>query len=136
MACILVADDEEMVRRTLCGLFEFAGYETIEASGGEEAIRHYREALPDLVISDIKMPYRNGYEIFAAARRRQEEVPVVLMTGFGYDPDHAIVRASDEGLSCVLFKPFKVDQMLGEVHKALGLPTAPASAEDANAQDH
>jgi len=41
------------------------------------------------------------------------------MTGFGYDPNHCIVRASQEGLSAVLFKPFKVDQFLTEVRKAL-----------------
>jgi DNA-binding NtrC family response regulator len=41
------------------------------------------------------------------------------MTGFGYDPNHNIVRASQEGLAAVLFKPFKVDQMLQEVRKAL-----------------
>jgi DNA-binding NtrC family response regulator len=41
------------------------------------------------------------------------------MTGFGYDPNHSIVRASQEGLSAVLFKPFKVEQLLNEVHRAL-----------------
>jgi DNA-binding NtrC family response regulator len=46
------------------------------------------------------------------------------MTGFGYDPNHSIVRASREGLATVLFKPFKIEQLLEEVHKALGLPVA------------
>ena len=41
------------------------------------------------------------------------------MTGFGYDPNHCIVRASQEGLAAVLFKPFKVDQLLTEVRRAL-----------------
>ena len=76
----------------------------------------------DLVISDIKMPYRNGYEIFAATRRRSEHTPVILMTGFGYDPHHSIVRASQEGLSSVMFKPFKVDQLLESVRKAFSEP--------------
>jgi DNA-binding NtrC family response regulator len=49
---------------------------------------------------------------------------VILMTGFGYDPNHSIVRASQEGLQAVLFKPFKVDQLLAEVRKALS--AAPA----------
>jgi two-component system, sensor histidine kinase SagS len=51
---------------------------------------------------------------------------VILMTGFGYDPHHSIVRASQEGLSSVMFKPFKVDQLLEEVRKALGQKPAPA----------
>jgi XTP/dITP diphosphohydrolase len=45
--------------------------------------------------------------------------------GFGYDPHHSIVRASQEGLSSVMFKPFKVDQLLEEVRKALGPKPAP-----------
>ncbi len=58
------------------------------------------------------MPDKTGYDVFAAARKRSETVPVILMTGFGYDPNHSIVRASQEGLQAVLFKPFKVDQLL------------------------
>ena len=86
----------------------------------------------DLIISDIKMPYRNGYEIFAAARRISDTLPVLLMTGFGYDPHHSIVRASQEGLSGVLFKPFKVEQLLEEVYKALEVP-APAKTGEPDA---
>jgi hypothetical protein len=47
------------------------------------------------------------------------------MTGFGYDPHHSIVRASQEGLQCVLFKPFQIEKLIEEVHKALMGP-APA----------
>ena len=74
----------------------------------------------DLVLSDIKMPDKTGYEVFAAARKIST-VPVILMTGFGYDPNHSIVRASQEGLQAVLFKPFKVDQLITEVRKAIQL---------------
>jgi DNA-binding NtrC family response regulator len=47
------------------------------------------------------------------------KTPVILMTGFGYDPHHSIVRASQEGLQAVLFKPFEVERLLDEVRKAL-----------------
>ena len=96
---------------------------------GYEATTLIEQQPFDLIISDIKMPYRNGYEIFAAARRLYEDLPVLLITGFGYDPHHSIVRASQEGLSGVLFKPFKVDQLLAEVYKALGVEP-PASADE------
>lgn len=84
----------------------------------------------DLLISDIKMPDKTGYEIFAAAKKVQPDLPVILMTGFGYDPHHSIVRASEEGLQCVLFKPFQAERLIEEVHKAMGThaakrPTAP-----------
>jgi hypothetical protein len=47
---------------------------------------------------------------------------VILTTGFGYDPNHSIIRARREGLAAVLFKPFKVDQLLGELRTALKSP--------------
>ncbi len=76
----------------------------------------------DLIVSDIRMPDRNGYEVFAASRRSTPGVPVILMTGFGYDPHHSIVRASQEGLQAVLFKPFEVEKLLIEVRQALTTP--------------
>ena len=88
-------------------------------ASGSEAIGQLEAREFDLVISDIKMPDKTGYDVFATARRRSQTVPVILMTGFGYDPNHSIVRASQEGLQAVLFKPFKVDQLLSEVRKAL-----------------
>jgi DNA-binding response OmpR family regulator len=48
------------------------------------------------------------------------------MTGFGYDPNHSIVRARREGLAAVLFKPFKVDQLLSEIRTALRSAPVPA----------
>ncbi|MFQ5414200.1 MAG: response regulator, partial [Phycisphaerae bacterium] len=73
----------------------------------------------DLVLSDIKMPRKNGYEVFAATKEADPKTPVILMTGFGYDPNHSIIRARRDGLAAVLFKPFKVDQLLGELRMAL-----------------
>ena len=75
----------------------------------------------DIVVSDIKMEDRNGYEVFSEVRKRVPDVPVILMTGFGYDPHHSIVRASHDGLQCVLFKPFQVERLLEEVRKALAV---------------
>jgi len=91
----------------------------VMAHDGSEAIAMIRAQHFDLVLSDIKMPKRNGYEVFAAAREVSHTCPVILITGFGYDPNHAIVRASKEGLAGVLFKPFKVEQLLEEVRHAL-----------------
>jgi CheY-like chemotaxis protein len=122
---ILVADDELNIRKTIGEVLGKLGCHCTLCKDGSEAVNMLDNEAFDLLISDIKMPHRNGYEIFAAARRRQESVPVILMTGFGYDPNHSIVRASREGLSTVLFKPFKVDQILDEIHKALDLPPPP-----------
>ena len=68
------------------------------------------------------MPDRSGYEVFRTAREVSPDTPVILMTGFGYDPHHSIVRASQEGLQSFLFKPFKAVQLIDEVRKALAPP--------------
>ncbi len=116
---ILVADDEDVIRETIGDVLTKAGALAVMAGDGNEAIAMIRAQHFDLVLSDIKMPNRNGYEVFAAAREANESCPVILITGFGYDPNHAIVRASKEGLASVLFKPFKVEQLLDEVRHAL-----------------
>jgi CheY-like chemotaxis protein/PAS domain-containing protein len=116
---ILIADDEDIIRETIADVLTKAGALGVMARDGNEAIAMIRAQHFDLVLSDIKMPNRNGYEVFAAAREVDDRCPVILITGFGYDPNHAIVRASKEGLAGVLFKPFKVEQLLDEVRHAL-----------------
>jgi FixJ family two-component response regulator len=71
------------------------------------------------VISDIRMPDRNGYEVYRRAKELDANLPVILMTGFGYDPHHCIVRASQEGLQSFLFKPFRATQLLDVLRKTL-----------------
>lgn len=121
---VLVADDEPNIRQTIRDILTKHGCEVDVAKDGYEACTFLDQNSYDLVVSDIKMPYRNGYEIYAAAQRVNRQTPVVLMTGFGYDPSHSIVRASQEGLAAVLFKPFKVEQFLEEVRKALASPAS------------
>lgn len=121
---VLVADDEPAVRRVIADVLRNRGARVDVCDNGAAAIDALRAAAAgndgfQLVISDIKMPDRNGFEVFSAARRALPGVPVILMTGFGYDPSHSIVRASQEGLQCVLFKPFQVERLLEETRSAL-----------------
>lgn len=121
---ILVVDDEEIIRDTVCDVLRSYGCQIESAADGGIAVELILDQDFDLVLSDIKMPARDGYEVFAAAKERNSQCPVILMTGFGYDPNHSIVRARREGLSAVLFKPFKVEQLLGEIRTAIRSVTA------------
>ena len=116
---ILVADDEDIIRETIADVLSKSGALSVMARDGQEAIAMIRSQHFDVVISDIKMPYKNGYEVFAAAKQANRHCPVILITGFGYDPDHSIVRANREGLAGVLFKPFKVEQLVDQIRRAL-----------------
>ena len=123
---VLVADDEAKMRQTIREILRSRGCVVVMCENGTQAI----EALNavgagnakafDLLISDIRMPDHNGYEVFAAGKRAIPALPTILMTGFGYDPHHSIVRASQEGLQAVLFKPFQAERLLEEIKKALG----------------
>lgn len=121
-ARILVADDEPNIRDTITDVLRKYRAEVTTVASGGEAIALVELHQYDLIVSDIRMPDKTGYDIFAAVRKRHDAVPVILMTGFGYDPNHSIVRASQEGLQAVLFKPFKVGQLLAEIRKALQQP--------------
>ncbi|MBU0716747.1 MAG: response regulator [Planctomycetes bacterium] len=116
---ILVADDEDIIRETVQDVLRGYGCEVSTATDGAMAIQLVTSHQFDLVLSDIKMPLRSGYEVFAATKDANPDTPVILTTGFGYDPNHSIVRARREGLASVLFKPFKVDQLLAEIRMAL-----------------
>ncbi len=145
---ILVVDDEPRIRQVVRDVLRARGADVVVCEDGESAIavlttgtapsasgpgseRTAGVSSPagprefDLLISDIKLPDKTGYDVFAAARKVNAKLPVILMTGFGYDPHHSIVRASQEGLSCALYKPFQAERLIEEVHKALARkPTA------------
>jgi len=121
---VLVADDDVSIRGTVRAVLEQQGCTVHECSEGTTAIRLIRERAAagrpfDLVISDVRMPDANGYEVFRATKDASASTPMMLMTAFGYDPHHSIVRSSQEGLHCFLFKPFQVSQLLDEARKAL-----------------
>jgi len=118
-----VADDEEVIRRTIRDVLAPFGCLVDVASDGAQANERLRGVRYDLVISDIKMPGASGYEVFAAAKAAHGDTAVILITGFD-DPDHSIVRAHRDGLSAVLFKPFKASQLLDECRSALSSPSS------------
>ncbi|QOJ01627.1 MAG: response regulator [Phycisphaeraceae bacterium] len=122
---VLVADDQSKIRRIIGDILKNRGCQVTLCENGSEAFERIEsvargESPPfDLVLSDIMMPDHNGYEVFAAARKIMPLVPVVLMTGFGYDPNHSIVRASQEGLQNVLFKPFPIEQLVDTIRRSI-----------------
>jgi CheY-like chemotaxis protein/GAF domain-containing protein len=121
---VLVVDDEAGIRDAISGILTQHGAMVTAFERGDAALAALesakRENKPfELVLSDVRLPDRNGYEIFRATKAIDAETPVILMTGFGYDPNHSIVRSSQEGLHCFLFKPFQAQQLLDEACKAI-----------------
>ncbi|MFO0890839.1 MAG: response regulator [Isosphaeraceae bacterium] len=78
-----------------------------------------RQSPYSAALVDIRLPDLDGYETFRRLRQVQPLTPVILMTGFGYDPTHSIVKARQEGLQTVLYKPFRSDRLTEAVEQAL-----------------
>ena len=121
---VAVLDDEAPVRDVVANVLAEVGASvdrfTSSAEGCESIERAAASGRPyDVVISDVRMPERNGYEVFRVAKAACPRTQVILMTGFGYDPNHSIVRSTQEGLHCFLFKPFQAQQLVDEVRKAV-----------------
>jgi two-component system, sensor histidine kinase SagS len=116
---VLVVDDEPTIRDTIADVLrKFRAVPTVAASM-DAARAQLAESHFDLVVSDIKLPDGTGYDIFQIAQKLPMPTPVILMTGFGYDPGHCIIRASQEGICGVLYKPFRVEKLLTEIRSAL-----------------
>jgi DNA-binding response OmpR family regulator len=92
------------------------------ARDGAEAasmVRACRGESYDAIIADIRLPDMSGYQLLLRLQELLDPVPLILMTGFGYDPGHSIVKARQAGIDLVLFKPFRVDQLLDTVEKSI-----------------
>jgi CheY-like chemotaxis protein/PAS domain-containing protein len=109
---VLVADNDDRVRRSAHGLLGRWGCVVETARDAQEAVTMARLSTYDAVLADIRLPGLGGYELYRRLREAQPKAQVILMTGYGYDPSHTLVKARQDGLRRVLFKPFRVDQLL------------------------
>ena len=118
---ILVVDVDGAVRTQAHNLLERFGAVVETARDGAEAIYMIRclkaGAHYDAIISDIRLPNMNGYELLLKLKEIIDPVPLILMTGYGYDPGQSIVKARQAGLAqgAVLYKPFRLDQLIATV---------------------
>ncbi len=118
---ILVVDADEAMRRSAHHLLGMQGATVETARDAQEAIALARRTPYAVAIVDIRLPDLDGYETYKRLRELQPDTPVILMTGFGYDPTHSIVKARQEGLQTVLYKPFRSDRIMEAVEQALRL---------------
>jgi CheY-like chemotaxis protein/GAF domain-containing protein/PAS domain-containing protein len=130
-ARILVVDADESIRRSAHHLLGSQGASVETARDAHEAIALMRQTAYSAALVDIRLPDLDGYETYRRLREVQPSVPIILMTGFGWDPSHSIVKARQEGLQTVLYKPFRADRLMEAVEQVLRTaPTAPAAPAD------
>lgn len=127
---ILVVDADEQVRNDAHGLLERYGCIVETAHEGMEAVAMVRgfggTGSYDAIISDIRLPDFSGYQLMCRLMEIMDSVPMILMQGYGYDPGHSLVNARQAGLhpKAVLFKPFRLDQLLDVVQTIVSIKPA------------
>ncbi|MBL8825946.1 MAG: response regulator [Planctomycetaceae bacterium] len=116
---VLVVDADDAVRVAAHNLLERFGCIVETAHDGGECLKMVRNFqcgdCYQVIIADIRLPDMGGYDLYMALKQEHEQIPLVLMTGYGYDPGHSIVKARQAGLKHVLYKPFRLDQLLSTV---------------------
>ena len=124
---LLVIDDEPLNRELLASSLSAAGYEVEVAKDGFAALAQMHGALPDLIISDLKMPNMSGFEFLSIARRRFPQIPTIAVSGEFHPPIEPLGVIADAFLS----KPFSLDELEAKIAELLrDSPPRPAIKKD------
>lgn len=117
METILIIEDKDSMAKMLQETMETVGYHPLIARDGTEGIRKIRENKIDLVLTDLKLPKKDGMEVLRAAKEENPMLPVIMMTAFG--TVDVAVQAIKEGAFDFITKPFDTDHLLHLIKKAL-----------------
>ena len=121
MSTILIADDEEKVRRLISKMLKESGFDVIEACNGNECLSMYNTQSPDLVLIDIIMPEKDGITTIKQIKSEDRLVKVVAMSGgLVMTPDAYLDEAREIGADYVIPKPLDRRQLIDTIQILLG----------------
>lgn len=118
---LLITDDEPDILDLLeSELQEFdENLVIIKANSGYEALTYLQNNVCDLLLTDIAMPDMDGFELYSRAKEIRPNLAIIMMTGFGYDPNHTVVNAKKAGLKDVVFKPFNMNKLFSLIYQRI-----------------
>jgi len=125
---ILLVDDDESIRKVIGYMLEEAGYDVETCASADAGLRAFSERRPDLVLSDIKMPKKDGIELLGDLKAIDASVPVIILTAFG--TVETAVEAMKRGAIDYLTKPIARDELVLTIAKTLKLRRLEAENED------
>ncbi len=119
MSSIVILEDDNSLRDTLRMHLRAAGYEVRAAADATEGIRAIIDNVPDLILSDISLPYMGGFELLEVLQRDEStrDVPVILLTG--RKDDESYVTGMQLGAVAYLTKPVSSEELLEAIAAAL-----------------
>ena len=118
MKTILLADDDAAIRQTLGQVLALEQYNVIFATTGREAAAQFISQLPDLVLLDLNMPDRDGWDAFQLMNGTHPTVPVVIITA----RPHQHQRAAELGVAALMEKPLDIKALLRTIQNLLAVP--------------
>jgi len=119
METVLIVDDEKNYTLILAAVMEEEGYEALTANSGESALEILSRSDVDLVITDMKMPAMDGITLLERIKKRDPDLPVIMMTAYG--TVEKAVEAMQKGAYSYITKPFDNDSLTAYVGKAVAM---------------
>jgi DNA-binding response OmpR family regulator len=110
---ILVVEDEENIREGLIDALEMEGYEVTGVADGREALKYYAQWNPELILLDLMMPYKSGYDICREIRRGNPRIPIIMLTAKGEEIDK--VLGLELGADDYITKPFGLRELVARI---------------------
>jgi two-component system KDP operon response regulator KdpE len=124
---ILVADDDPVMRRSLCAALKAAGHMVDEARDGEQAVRMFRERPKDLALLDINMPGMGGIDACRRIRAAMPAVGIIMITV--RDSEDDIIQALEAGADDYLTKPFRIRELIARLNAVMRRSRGPVGLE-------
>lgn len=113
---VCIIDDDPSVREAVTAILTSAGYEVLEAADGEKGLKIVETVRPDLVITDLVMPNREGIETIRESKKRFPEMPILAISASGrVGYADFLAHARKLGADACLAKPFGPDELLAQV---------------------
>jgi len=118
MKKIVIIEDDKIIINILDFLLKKEGFETHIAKDGIEGIEKISAIRPDLIISDIMMPYKSGLEITLFAKTNYPETPIIMISALGKE-DQTVIDVSNLGVDEFIAKPFDPKELIEKVKHLL-----------------
>ncbi|HUH84924.1 MAG TPA: response regulator [Stellaceae bacterium] len=121
MATILVIDDDAAMRRLILRALDAEKHELIEAGDGHEALQLVDQRKPDLIITDILMPRKEGIETMREVAERAPDIKIIAISGGGMSHNLMFLDVAKAfGAAAVIAKPFRASELVETVERVLG----------------
>lgn len=114
---ILIAEDEPIMQKTIALRLKKDGYQVLATDNGREALHLIAKESPDLIITDIMMPYASGLEIVGMVKSSGKKIPVIVLSAMGQE--NVVLEAFQLGADDFIAKPFSPNELSMRVKRLL-----------------